>query len=317
MTILKFVIIAAICQFVAGSTNSSISCDSKKKGLSSSCPGKSCDAIYQINELTRGKSGFYHVMSTVHKVYCDMGLECGGYKGGWMRIADIDTRRKKSKDSCPKGWGSISSPFAACRSKSNDPGCSSTSFSVNGASYRKICGKARGYQKDTTDAFGGPRRQRGSSTFDYIIDINDAYVDGLSITIGSPRQHVWTFSSGNNDNNSAFVDVSKTTDEHTCPCAAVPGLLPFAFVRNDYYCESGSNGGNPVGRVDGIYTADALWDGSGCDGKGDNCCTAVNQPWFFRQFSTTQKSDIEARICADENWANEGVIVDQLQLFVL
>ena len=314
--ILMLVIIAVICPFVAESTNSSNSCsNSFEKGLKPECPGKSCDDIYQINELSRGSSGNYHIMSSVDQVYCDMELECGGHKGGWMRIADIDTR-KNLLDSCPQGWGSISSPFAACRSESNDSGCSSTSFSVNGVGYRKVCGKARGYQKDTTDAFGGPRRQRGFFISDYIVDIDDAYVDGLSITIGSPRKHVWTFSSGNNDNNSAFVDVGKATDEHTCPCAAVPGLLPFSFVRNDYYCESGSNGANPVGKVDGIYTADALWDGSGCDGKGDNCCNAVDQPWFFRQFSTTQQSDIEARICADENWANEGVVVDQLQLFV-
>jgi len=29
----------------------------------------------------------------VHQVYCDMELECGGRKGGWMRIADLDSYR--------------------------------------------------------------------------------------------------------------------------------------------------------------------------------------------------------------------------------
>ena len=36
----------------------------------------------------------------VHQVYCDMELECGGHKGGWMRIADLDTSRG---DDCPTG----------------------------------------------------------------------------------------------------------------------------------------------------------------------------------------------------------------------
>ena len=59
--------------------------------------------IYQINEATRGVSRYYLVNTTngIHQVYCEMELECGGYKGGWMRIADYDTSRG---DSCPSGW---------------------------------------------------------------------------------------------------------------------------------------------------------------------------------------------------------------------
>ena len=315
MDILKVVIIAAVCQFVAGQ-NKVCSAFCNRLGTNESTPGRTCNEIYQINKNSRGASGNYWINTTtgIHQVYCDMELECDGHNGGWMRIANIDTREG---DSCPSGWGSITSPFAACRSASDDAGCYSTSFSVSGVSYHKVCGKARGYQRESTDAFGGPRRQHGSSTFDYLVDIDDAYVDGLSITIGSPRKHVWTYTSGNNDNNTAFVDADTTTDDHTCPCAAVPGLLPYPFVRDNYYCESGSNGENPVGKVDGIYTADALWDGSGCDGIGDNCCTEIGQPWFYRHFPIAQQSDIEARICTDEDWANEGVVVDQLQLFVM
>ena len=305
LTILKFVIIAAVCQFVAGQENvCSAFCTTL--GTVQSSPGRSCEEIYRINKQSRGMSGDYWINTTtdVRQVYCDMELECGGHKGGWMRIANLDTTRG---DSCPEGWGSITSPLAACRSANDNAGCYPIEFPVNGVSYHKVCGQARGYQVHTTDAFGGPRRDRGST---YVKDINGAYVDGLSITIGSPRKHVWTYASGNNDNNTAFTD--QTEDDHSCPCAAIPGPSP-AFVHDNYYCESGADGG----QVNNIYMSDPLWDGSQCDGPDDNCCAEADQPWFFRQFHVAYQSDVEARICADEGYNNEGVLVDRLQLFVM
>ena len=321
MAILKLVIIAAVCQFVAGQENvCSDSCTTL--GTAQSSPGRSCDEIYQIDESSRGVSGNYWINTTtgIHQVYCDMELVCGGQKGGWMRIADLDTSKG---DSCPSGWGSITSPLAACRSANDNAGCHSTSFSVNGVRYHKICGQARGYQIKTTDAFDGPRRVYGSEEFEYIKDIDDAYVDGLSITIESPRKHVWTYASGNNDNipnvdpegngNSTNETDHVILPEGACPCAARPGLSPFPFVYDNYYCESGYDGGHD----DGIYMSDPLWDGSQCDGAGNNCCTEAGQPLFYRHFPVAYQSDVEARICADEDYNNEGLLVDQLQLFVM
>jgi len=63
-----------------------------------------------------------------------------------------------------------------CRSASDNGDCYSTNFTVNGTSYHKICGKARGYQRHTTDAFGGGGSLRKAK------GINGSYVDGLSIT---------------------------------------------------------------------------------------------------------------------------------------
>ena len=55
-------------------------------------PGSSCADIYYKNTESHG----YYVINTDHLffAYCDMELECGGTKGGWMRIADINTRRE-------------------------------------------------------------------------------------------------------------------------------------------------------------------------------------------------------------------------------
>ena len=53
-------------------------------------------------------SGNYWINTTtgVHQVYCDMELECGGHKGDWMRIADLDTSRG---DYSPSGWTKVTS----------------------------------------------------------------------------------------------------------------------------------------------------------------------------------------------------------------
>ena len=66
-----------------------------------------------------------------------------------------------------------------CRAPRDNAGCYSTFFSTNGVSYQHVCGRARGYQKGSPDAF-------------YTNSIDTYYVDGLSITHGNPRQHIWT-----------------------------------------------------------------------------------------------------------------------------
>ena len=87
-----------------------------------------------------------------------------------------------------------------------------THFDVKGVSYDNICGQAKAYQKGSTDAFR-PTVQ----------SIDGVYVDGISITLGSPRKHVWTYAAGLSDD----YDYKAT----------IPGPSPPAFVGNDYYCE--------------------------------------------------------------------------------
>ena len=306
MPVSKVVIIAVIgwaCHFAAAQEKT-CSAFCSTLGMLRSSPGKSCDDIYQINKASRGLSGNYWINSTtgIHQVYCDMELECGGHKGGWMRIADLDTSRG---DDCPSGWTKITTndaghpSIAVCRSPSNNAGCYSKVFTVNGTNYHKICGKARGYQRYTTDGFGGVGTSPRSTK-----SINNAYVDGLSITIGNPRKHVWTYAVGYSD---------ELASHGNCPCASSPGTSAYAFINNDYYCESGSGTGRPS---IAFLTSDPLWDGSGCIAANNNCCTNVNMPWFFRQFHSFQQDDIEVRICANQDFSDEAVALDQLQLFV-
>ena len=39
-------------------------------------------------------------------------------------------------------------------------------------------------------------------------------------------------------------------------------------------------------------------------------------PWFYRQFVTAQQDDVEVRICNDQDFSDESVTVDQVQLFI-
>ena len=258
-------------------------------------PGVSCTDIYDNNPASHGKSGYYIVNTDhIHTVYCDMELQCGGHKGGWMKIADYDTSRG---DDCPKGWNKITANnIDMCRSPSNSAGCYPTIFSVHNVGYSKICGKIKGYQKASVDGFG------------QIISpsIDKGYVDGVSITLGSPRKHVWTYAVGYSD------DGTYNGDSHyNCPCAKNPGTSPLAFVGSHYYCESGTLG-EPDDRY---YTNDPLWDGKGCS-TYSSCCANTDQPWFFRQLVMKTQDDIEARLCTDQVFANEGVLVEQVQLYV-
>ena len=56
-----------------------------------------------------------------------MELECGGHKGGWMRIADLDTSRG---DDCPSGWTNITTPVTAYIAPSGNARYYSTNFST-------------------------------------------------------------------------------------------------------------------------------------------------------------------------------------------
>ena len=96
-----------------------------------------------------------------------------------------------------------------------------------------------GYQKGRTNAFLATA---------YSID--GPYVDGVSITYGTPRKHIWTYAIGFNE-----------VESRHCPCTISRGHLPPLFVHENYYCESGSNSVNPS---EGSYwSRDPVWDGQG------------------------------------------------------
>ena len=165
-----------------------------------------------------------------------------------MQVVDVDINRD---DSCPGTWRKITTPRRLCLG-SVPSGCASAHFFAKGLRFEHICGEAKGYQKGTPDAFVSKNPS-----------LDGIYVDGVSITIGSSRKHVWTYAIGISDD--------YNYPKWNCPCATVPGPSPPAFVGNDYYCESGD-----VGTYDlnSYYLSDPLWDGSGCT-AGNGCWNAM------------------------------------------
>ena len=296
--VMKLVVIATIgwglCLAAAQDKVCSSFCSSL--GMLQSNPGKSCNDVYQINNAARGSSGNYWINTTsgIQQVYCDMELECGGHKGGWMKIVDLDASRG---DDCPTGWTKITTPVAACIAPSSIAGCYSTNFSSLDVTYSKVCGMAVGYQKSTTDAF--------AALFFSERSLNGPYVDGISITYGTPRKHIWTYGIGNSDNYDSLPTYSTN-----CPCSEFPGTSPPSFVHDNYYCESGSL---LIGS--GYHTSDPVWDGEDCS-INNSCCSQPSLPWFYRQLPLTTSEDIETRICRDEASSNEDVLIKELQLYV-
>ena len=256
-------------------------------------PGVSCANIYDKNPASHGKSGYYVIKTDhVHTVYCDMELECSGHKGGWMKIADIDT---SNGDDCPNGWKKIKvNGLDLCRSLNDNAGCHSSHFHAHTVGYNKICGKVKGYQKGSPSAFGEVSNP----------SLDNYYVEGISITLGRPRKHVWTYAVGLSDD--------YNYPSFNCPCARYRGPSPPAFVGTHYYCEAGDTG-TYVNNL--YYTTDPLWDGDGCL-LNNNCCTNTDQPWFFRQMTMERKDDIEVRLCTNQAFSDEAVLVEELELYV-
>ena len=173
-------------------------------------------------------------------------------------------------------------------------GCSSLNYTSEG-SYTHVCGHARGYQFGSTDGF---QRHGGGTT------INDTYVDGLSITTGSPRKHIWSYVAGHHETD----DIQPSQ----CPCAGSENASKHKphFVGDDYYCESGFIN-NPPSE---IAWEDPLWDGEGCTQPNNTCCQRSG--WFHKEVNLTS-DDIEVRWCGDESKTTEDVYTDIVEIWVL
>ena len=252
-----------------------------------SSPAASCAALLDFSPSS--SSGHYWVRSSngsaVH-VYCDMTRSCVNITGGWTRVGSINITENdtqcpgnllKHEDSNTCGVEIVTYSFAL-------PHCSSVNFSVNSIRYSKVCGKIKAFPIGSLEAFHGRFHS-----------INSTYVDGISLTHGHPRQHIWTLATGNNI---------------SCPCTnncqANSTTPPPSFVGKDYFCDTGSEDrSNP------------LWNGGCCVAM--NTCSSSNSPsppWFYRDLPHTTTEDIEMRVCVDESRSNEDIAIETIEIYV-
>ncbi|XP_065893581.1 uncharacterized protein [Dysidea avara] len=270
-------------------------------GIAQEYAGKSCAHIYDNNFASRNKSGLYWVKLTTNEivqVHCEMGLSVGSSKTtAWTKIADVDGY------SCPSGWEASTIPRSAkrvCKGNGEIAGCYSAHFRIRGQNFNEVYGKVLGYQKGTTTAFNAYYSKKH--------DIDDTYVDGVSITYGYPRQHLFTYASGYSAGTYRYT-------YYNCPCSSYAGQTPPAFVRDNYYCEAGCPAAPSATTY---YTDNMLWDGKDCP-VGNSCCAQPEMPYFYRRLPIATNGTVEAievRICQDTSFATAGTLISEMQIFI-
>ena len=213
---------------------------------------------------------------------------------GWTRIAFLNMT--DTSNSCPSPWFQVQEFTRSCRkSRPNTAGCASVFYNTSGNSYNRVCGRILGYQQGLTQAF-----------INSAISIDDVYVDGVSITHGSPRQHIWTFAAGRAETN--YLNYS-------CPCVdgSTNGANIPAFVGQNYFCEAGVRTWNEIM----FFAEDPLWDGQGC-GPTSSCCTFNSPPWFRVQLPSTTSDTIEVRLCHEvlQVQSAQRVPIELMELYI-
>ena len=248
-------------------------------------------------------SGNYWILNSTQspvQVFCEMGdvFPSGlNVTGGWVRVANLNMTDPNQQ--CPGNLRlSYTNSIRLC-GKKTDSSCDSVTFTTYGVQYRQVCGRVRGYQFGSPDAFERWVNCSAPCTID------KPYVDGVSITHGaSPRKHIWTYAAAIYEN---------TTHTTTCPCTG-GGTSPPAFVGFDYYCEAALHL-PPYSRA--LHHDDPLWDGQDCDGLERTCCDHPNLPWFCKKLPEPTTDDLEFRICGDEpRNTNEDIPIDLVELYI-
>ena len=243
-------------------------------------------------------SGYYNIVNDVGQVmlaYCHMEKLCDS-SGPWTRVAYLNMT--SPFQTCPgnlREYGA--NGIRVCgRPTSNTGSCSSVYFHVSSEPYSSVCGRVTGYQYATTSAVDA-----GTSR-----SIDTYYVDGVSLTYGTPRNHVWTFMTG-------LLDNTPSPSQYICPCGPGSSQTPPSFIGDNYFCEAG----NPTSQHARIlHTSDPLWDGQNCGTNEGPCCSVSGIPWFHRQFSSSTTEYLELRICADQDTNDEDAPIGHYEIYV-
>ena len=225
---------------------------------------------------------------------------CGS--GDWTRVAYLNMSDPLQQ--CPSTWRLYSANgVRACGRRPTSVLCDSHVY-VAQSRYSKVCGKIVGYQVGSTDVFS-----------DRQLPINQPYVDGVSLTYGYPRRHIWTFAAGLSER---VVSNPSNHERYTCPCALVGTEFrmqqPPSFVGSNYFCESGNPATSFQNTNTFEYTMDPLWDGKSCEGQ---CCNITDSPPWFRVNLPYETSDnLEVRICGYDETNNEDTPIGIIDIYI-
>ena len=113
-------------------------------------------------------------------------VNCGA--GEWYRVAYLNM--SNSSQQCPSAWREYSDRWSGvrgCGRPETLSGSCQANFYPTSRQYNRVCGRVIGYQIGGTAGFGGFGIGEG---------IDSYYVYGVSVTHGTPRNHIWTLASG-------------------------------------------------------------------------------------------------------------------------
>ena len=285
----------AIRESLASRVRRALQCD---PGKCEENPAQSCSLLFSNSaDLSSDYYWLERCDGAAYRAYCvrDSPCGCSGNTTGWKRIAFVNTT--DTNQACPGGTKLFSgSSIRTCARLTH--GCVSLTYGANFMPYRRVCGRIIGYQHRSPDGFTAFRDDQSRT-------LDNNYVDGVSVTYGYPRKHIWTFAAGLDETSSDF---------RRCPCAnrnrPFSGVIP-PFVGNDYFCETASR--TRVGPI--FYPNDPLWDGEGC-GNVSTCCSNTSAPWFCKTLSETTRENVEIRLCGDEDTVNENIPIQLIELYV-
>ena len=196
---------------------------------------------------------------------------------------------KHYQNTCPKGLvlKEFKNGKICVRPPSESGGCISINIPTHNIQYDRVCGAMHAFQIGTPDGISGPNRPG---------TIDDAYVDGVSLTHGkSPRKHIWTFMG------------SSSEKKPICPCATGSTVKVPDFIGNNYFCESGNPEETAVAGK--IYSADKLWDMENCRGVEASCVRKGKNYHYYAVLPSSTTDDIEVRVCSDEATSDEDFAV--------
>ena len=108
---------------------------------------------------------------------------CGGLD--WRRVAYLNMSDPSQQ--CPSVWREITTPHRVCGRRSTGGLCQGVAYTTGSEQYDQVCGRIIGYQIGGPTAFDGPG------------NIDAPYLDGVSVTYGSPRHHIWSFVAGHEE----------------------------------------------------------------------------------------------------------------------
>ena len=248
---------------------------------------KSCA---EVGIVSSAESGYYNITVNGERreVYCLMEKRCNK-DGPWMLLSEFNqtmncpnalaTVRVHGRKLCPRRYNLWA-------------GCASIKMNTGGVKYSEVCGRVTGYQRGSPDAFHELR------------SIDGPYLDGVSITQGRRRKHIWSLAAGYNE-------IFKTIT--TCPCNKGNHAKPPKYVGHNYYCESAINKWYWIGSCTYMMN-DKLWDGRRFR-QNEWRCRKDMMPWFYRKLSQTSDY-IEMRVCTDEGTYNENIGVDEFKFYI-